>query len=251
MWRRFDIPGRGMKGPDRVFSFMKGLSLFILVSAGYYCFSPPHLHASDLVAPACPDWIKQFSTYRTQTRIELLKRLNQIRVENRANELRADSKLDEIADAYAGILATEGKLSHVSPDGKDLVSRLHEKEYRTFDLAGENLAMNTTYRYKSFNKDGTLFTAVCFSPAELAGEILKGWMRSEGHRQNLLNKKFTHVGSGLALDRTGEQVYVVEIYVRRVTCGFKGGPCCLDPRQPAARLCQFPLHCEDDRCIER
>ncbi|WP_051372761.1 MULTISPECIES: CAP domain-containing protein [unclassified Thermosynechococcus] len=40
----------------------------------------------------------------------------------------------------------------------------------------------------------------------------KGWMDSEGHRQNILRPEFTRFGFGIALNSVGDKVYAVQMF---------------------------------------
>ncbi len=39
-------------------------------------------------------------------------------------------------------------------------------------------------------------------------DAVEAWMQSPGHRKNLLNPKYTELGTGLAIDATGRPYYV-------------------------------------------
>ena len=41
-----------------------------------------------------------------------------------------------------------------------------------------------------------------------AAAALDSWMRSRGHRKNILNPDFTELGAGYAIDRAGRPYYV-------------------------------------------
>jgi uncharacterized protein YkwD len=70
--------------------------------------------------------------------------------------------------------------SHVQPGGVDLVDRLRKEHYLPAHrwLVGENLAAGT----------GRLSTPVV---------QVRAWMRSPGHRANLLNRLFRDIGLGI------------------------------------------------------
>lgn len=48
------------------------------------------------------------------------------------------------------------------------------------------------------------------SPEELADEIVRGWMGSPGHRENILTSQFTHTGIGIAKD--GIYYYITQMF---------------------------------------
>ena len=61
--------------------------------------------------------------------------------------------------------------SHVSPEGVRLTGRLEAVNYSA-EEAGENLAIGN----------------------DLPSDVVKAWMNSEPHRDNLLNPDFTEIG---------------------------------------------------------
>src|SRR5439155_7834154 len=44
-------------------------------------------------------------------------------------------------------------------------------------------------------------------PAAKPAEIVKGWMESKGHRENLLNPKHVHTGLGMAQSKGGDYYF--------------------------------------------
>jgi len=102
-----------------------------------------------------------------------------------------DPRLDGVAQAYADRMATQRFFAHVSPDGDALPDRLEQAGY-SYQTSGENLGMAA----------GTL-------AAHAAIE------ESPGHRKNLLDPAFEHIGFGLARQArdggSGSEVLLVEL----------------------------------------
>ena len=70
--------------------------------------------------------------------------------------------------------------SHDRPDGRSCFTAFDEN-YVSYTLAGENIAMGQ----------------------RTPSEVVTGWMNSPGHRENILNEEFGHLGVGVALDSNG------------------------------------------------
>jgi uncharacterized protein YkwD len=109
--------------------------------------------------------------------------LNAERRRRGRGRLRSNARLRTAAQRYAEDMVRRSFFDHVSPGGSTLVDRLRATAYvrsaRSWSV-GENLAVAT----------GSLAT-----PAA----IMRGWMRSPGHRANILRRKFREVGIGVAL----------------------------------------------------
>jgi len=96
---------------------------------------------------------------------------------------------------------------HTCPDGGTFVSRIKRSSYLRGNLkrwaVGENIAWGTSDRS---------------SP----GKIVRAWMRSPGHRRNILDRRFDELGLGIALgapkrgaDHASAATYVNEFGQRR------------------------------------
>ena len=93
-------------------------------------------------------------------------------------------QLAEAATRHAGDMARRSELSH-NLNGRTAADRVKAAgfEYRA---VGENIAWNQP----------TPKTAV------------DDWMKSSGHRRNLLGEQFTHIGVGMATNAKGEPYWV-------------------------------------------
>lgn len=110
--------------------------------------------------------------------------VNRERTKRGLRMLGTNASLQSSADAYAHDMVRRSFFAHVSPTGETLTERIRqETRYLTGALRweiGENLAWGT----------GSLAT-----PAQ----IVAGWMRSPGHRRNILHPAFREMGLGVAL----------------------------------------------------
>jgi uncharacterized protein YkwD len=107
--------------------------------------------------------------------------LNGERADHGLAPLAANAKLGAAAGAYAQDLVAGSYFSHTGRDGSDVLSRIKRTGYIRDDRAwrvGENLAWGT----------GALAT-----PAA----IMRAWMNSAGHRENILNGAYREIGIGV------------------------------------------------------
>jgi uncharacterized protein YkwD len=99
--------------------------------------------------------------------------VNNERVTRGGKALIWDTKLVVVAENYAALMWNNKYFGHYDKDGKDVGDRL-QKANINYQIAGENLALAPT--------------------VEIAHT---GLMNSEGHRENILEKRFKRIGIGV------------------------------------------------------
>lgn len=108
--------------------------------------------------------------------------LNQERSKRGLKALARNPQLEKAAQNYTRAMVREGFFDHVGPGGSTLLSRVRRgtrylKGARRYAL-GENIAWgSSTYATPQ--------------------ETVQSWMESAGHRANILNRKFKHIGVGV------------------------------------------------------
>ncbi|MGK7942754.1 MAG: CAP domain-containing protein [Crocosphaera sp.] len=106
----------------------------------------------------------------------LLELVNQERSKRGLQSLSLSQKLDQAADQYSNRMASGDFFSHTDPENGSTVStRVTEFGYQ-WKTVGENIAAGQTS----------------------AEEVFNAWMNSSGHRANILNPNYTHMGLGYA-----------------------------------------------------
>jgi uncharacterized protein YkwD len=108
--------------------------------------------------------------------------LNEERAKRGLKALAANPQLEKAAQNYTRTMVSQGFFDHVSPGGSTLLSRVRRgTRYlhgaRRYSL-GENIAWGS-------------------STYATARATVQSWMESSGHRANILNRKFKHVGIGV------------------------------------------------------
>jgi hypothetical protein len=73
---------------------------------------------------------------------------------------------------------------HTTPDGVTFDERLAERYPHRVRIMGENIWYASGYNIGKLQ--------------QVAKEIVDDWMRSPGHRENILDPKFTHLGVGVS-----------------------------------------------------
>lgn len=105
----------------------------------------------------------------------------------RAKEGLAALTIDENVAKAATVRAKEiqTKFEHVRPDGTGFVTALKEQGV-SYRGAGENIAWGQ----------------------KTPQEVVTGWMNSPGHRANIMNKNYVHIGVGNLQNSAGTQYWV-------------------------------------------
>lgn len=114
----------------------------------------------------------------SQAAQEVINLTNAERRKNGLPDLKADTQLGGVAQKKSDDMQQNNYFSHTSPTYGSPFDMMRDFGV-TYKSAGENIAQGQR------------------SPQE----VVKSWMNSEGHRKNILNRNFTHIGVGF--DQTG------------------------------------------------
>lgn len=150
------------------------------------------LFALLLILPAAADKKEAVDVEMTKDEKTLMEAINKQRAKKKLPALRANALLFKVARAHSANMAKQSKMEHVL-NGKDPGERLLAAGY-DYGKVSENLAMS----------DG---------PGAPLSEVVKGWMDSKIHRENLLSDRITETGLGIAKNDKGE-VYYTQIFAR-------------------------------------
>jgi uncharacterized protein YkwD len=125
---------------------------------------------------------------------------NDARRKNHLPSLDWDNNLAAKARAKSDDMLTKNYFSHTSPEGKTLKDRFQEEKpasIRNISRIGENIYMGAKLDYSTDIK----------TQARL---IVDGWMTSPGHRRNILDPNYTHLGVGVAAK--GKMCYATQVF---------------------------------------
>lgn len=111
--------------------------------------------------------------------------------------LTLDQGLSNTAKQKAASMVQYDYFAHTDPFGCDFTCLLADTGYKALAW-GENLM-----QYSGTRKP---------SAQTLAETTVKNWLKSSGHRENVLNPDYTH--EGIAVVKTGNTYYVVSHYAR-------------------------------------
>lgn len=118
---------------------------------------------------------------------QLVNAHNEYRKQQGLGILTLNNRVVSAAQGHADWMATNDKMSHTGKNGSTLGARLKQAGYR-YSYAGENIA-------KGYN---SVFT------------VMQGWRNSTGHRLNMLNKNYQHIGVAVVKSKTGKRYWCVD-----------------------------------------
>lgn len=119
--------------------------------------------------------------------------VNQVRQKNGLQPLQNNEKLAQVARKYSRLMAEKKFFSHTAPDGSTMIERVHGAGI-TYWMVGENL-------FK------------CQNVPQPVPASIEGWMKSPGHRANILRPVFTETGVGVW--QVDNSYYITQLFLRR------------------------------------
>ncbi|WP_345559936.1 CAP domain-containing protein [Nonomuraea rosea] len=115
-------------------------------------------------------------TVGTTTENQVVKLTNAERAKAGCKPLKHEAKLRAAAYAHSKDMAAKGYFDHDSPSGEGPGDRIEGSGFSPISTWGENIAAGQ----------------------RTAAQVVEGWLGSPGHRANILNCSFTHIGVGLS-----------------------------------------------------
>ena len=124
---------------------------------------------------------------------------NEARRKSHLPPLSQDDTLVTTARAHSYDMLNRNFFNHLNPDGKAPQDRIAPAYSRTLARTGENIWSGHGYDYG----DSKLMARV----------IMDSWMTSPGHRANLLNPNYTHLGVGVVA--VGKEIRATQNFVQQ------------------------------------
>jgi uncharacterized protein YkwD len=141
--------------------------------------------------PPLPPVPAQTST-TAKIEVAVRQRINEVRQKNGLKPLENNERLAQVARNYSRQMAEKNFFSHTGADGSNLAQRVSAGGI-FYWVVGENL-----------------FTSTNIPQPVSAG--VEGWMKSPGHRANILRPVFRETGVGVW--RTGNTYYITQLFLR-------------------------------------
>ena len=144
----------------------------------YPAYPPP------LVRPPATSWPPSGVSSLARVEDLVFEMTNQVRQARGLAPLIQDNELREVARSYSNDMLVRRFFDHTTPDGVPFQARIRARYRHGVSAMGENI-----WSASGYNPNNAQY---------LAKEIMDSWMRSPGHRENLLSPDFTHLGVGIS-----------------------------------------------------
>jgi uncharacterized protein YkwD len=136
--------------------------------------------------------------------------VNLERTKNGLTALMFDASISAVARKYSEDMAKRDYFNHVSPEGATLADRFRVGGVQVGRFGcGENIFKCPQVKVSYYNRSGVLVSEEYYSQSEIDELAVKGWMKSPGHRDNILNRNWSAEGIGIAISAGGD-VYVTQ-----------------------------------------
>ncbi len=149
-------------------------------------------------------------TLKSETARILFSMTNEVRQANGVSPLIWDDDLASLAATYADRMAAQKFFSHTDPDGHDQSDRASAAGYNTVKEieGGERIGVSENIAYIGTGNVATYGYVNPTDPESIATGIMTGWMKSPGHRANILDPLSDRIGVGLSYN--GEYWYATQ-----------------------------------------
>ncbi len=171
--------------------FKKWILLPLIILLGG-CAANSHYYQCSNYVPRLDTRIKAQTAEIKEMELQIIHSINSIRKEQGLNTLKQNERLVLIAREYSYNMASKNFFAHISPEGETLAERACAVG-RPYKLVGENLFKTTNIK----------------NPLSI---VVKGWMESPGHRENIMRSQFTETGVGVW--KKGNEYYFTQVFMK-------------------------------------
>lgn len=156
---------------------------------------------------------------------------NQVREKRRLRSCRFDEGLREAARSHSEEMVRHRYFSHESPipENRKLLDRIKKVRIPLVNtVMGENIGVDYLLKiagvpyYKTYSQGKIVYISVDTeepigyqSYRDFAKSMVDNWMKSPGHRENILNEKFDRIGIGVATGvfKGFDAIYVTQNFI--------------------------------------
>ena len=168
----------------------------LLAAAGSVAWSQPEFpRPPALLYRPAPDAPADFNRVAEEAIAEAIAQ-ERARYAPDAPALQSNAELDEVARSRSQSMADGAPFAHEDREGHFVAADLVRTRFGPYGFIGENiLEMGSTE---------------AFSAAAFAKAAVEGWMKSPGHRENILDPDYSQSGIGVAI--RGGRAYATQVF---------------------------------------
>lgn len=133
------------------------------------------------------------STTTAQIETTIYNQINQVRQRDGLSQLKNNDRLAAVARRYSQRMAEKNFFGHTDPDGTTVVDRVRAGQI-SYYVVGENLFKGTNV-------------------ARPAPSAVAGWLKSPGHRENILRPVFAETGVGVW--KKNNTYYITQLFLKQ------------------------------------
>jgi len=154
------------------------------------------------------------SSYIISLEKEVLKLVNKKRKEHNLKPLKIDEKLNDIAKKHSKDMIKRNFTSHFTPDGlspndraKKAGFNIKKKEKNGYRIGiGENI-----YEMQAIAEENGKIRYFLEKTSVVAKKAVDSWMKSEGHRKNMLSPEYKITGIGVAISKD-KKIKITQVF---------------------------------------
>jgi uncharacterized protein YkwD len=153
-------------------------------------------------------------TYIIKLEEKIFKAINLKRKEYNLPPLKLNKKLSEIARNHSRDMAKRNYTSHITPEGFDPNKRAEKSGFNIIKKTkngirkgiGENI-----YETQAMMEIDGVIKYYLEDINLVVKKAVDGWLKSEGHRKNILNPDYTQTGIGVAISKD-KKIKITQVF---------------------------------------
>ena len=185
---------------SRLFSIIAVLMIALFVFSCAHAFEPKKKPRPEISIP----WLEK----------QIHDLVNLERKKKGLSALAWNQKLSAIARKHSADMAEKNYFSHYSPEGKDFLYRYEQAGFQCnirigngIYLGGENIFQANLYDTVTYVNGAAYYD--WNTEADIANQVVRGWMNSALHRKNILTPHWITEGIGISISADG-MVFVTQ-----------------------------------------
>lgn len=145
---------------------------------------------------------------------KIFKLVNEQRKLNNLPPLKLNKKLSEIAKAHSIDMAKRNYTSHITPEGLDPNERAKKAKFNIIKKSGNIIRKGigeNIYETQAIMEIDGVKKPYLENSSSVAKKAIDSWMKSEGHKKNILNPDYKETGIGIAISKD-KKIKITQVF---------------------------------------